>query len=67
MCWTLKLSAEIKKNENRIEEDIFLLVSSFPGHVSPLCLASPAASALFLLVLFCAEPPIPPLLSSENI
>lgn len=51
---------------DKVEEDIFLFVSILLGPVSPLCLASPVASALFLLVPSSAEPPIPPLSSAVN-
>ncbi len=49
-----------------VEEDIFLFVSILLGSVSPLCLASPAASALFRPVLSSAGLPIPPLSSAVN-
>lgn len=49
------------------EEDIYVFfVSILLEPISPLCLASPAASALFLLVLASAALPIPPLSSATD-
>lgn len=49
------------------EEDIYVFfVSILLEPISPLCLASPAASALFLLVLASVALPIPPLSSATD-